>query len=291
MDLSAAYYTVWRHGLLYKLYQTIPCKQTLQLIDNMLTGRVFRVILGSKMSSPRTLNDGLPQGSVLAPLFFNLYISDMPETRSRKFGYADDWVLTTQHRSFGETEATLSSDLASLGTYFRKWRLRPSPNKTETACFHLSNRAANRQLQVYFEDTLLRHNTHPKYLGVTLDRTLTYKRHLENTAAKLRTRNNILHKLCGTSWGSTADTLRTSALGLAYSTAEYGAPIWLNSAHTQKVDTQLNETMRIISGTLKSTPTDWLPILSHIPPPDFRRKAALLREYKRIQGNPQLPIH
>ena len=75
------------------------------------------------------------------------------------------------------------------------------------------------------------------------------------------------------------------------SAAEYGAPIWLNSAHTQKVDVQLNETMRIFSWTLRSTPTKWLPVLSHIIPPGLRHKAALLREYKRAQDNPQLPIH
>lgn len=195
-------------------------------------------------------------------------------------------MLATQHHFFEETETALSSDLASLGTYFRKWRLRPNLNETETTCFHLFNNAASRQHQVHFEDVLLRHNTHPKYLGVTLDMTLAYKRHLENTAAKLLTRNNNLHRLCGTTWGSTAEKLRTSALGLAYSTAEYGAPIWLNSTHTQKVDT-----MRIISRTLKSTPTEWLPILRHISAPDLWSEAGLLREYKRIQGNPQLPIH
>lgn len=291
IDLSAAYDTVWRHGLLYKLIQIIPCARTIRLVDNMLANRTFQVVLHNQISSSKILNEGLPQGSVLAPLLFSLYLSDMPETKSRKFGYADDWVIATRHQSFEETEETLTADLRTLGTYFRKWRLRPNPTKTETSCFHLCNKNAARVLQVNFEGRLLHHNTHPKYLGVTLDRTLSYRKHLENTAAKLRTRNNILHKLCGTTWGSSANTLRTSAIGLVYSAAEYSAPVWINSAHTHRVDVQLNNTMRIVSGTLKSTPIHWLPVLSHIPPPDLRRKTALLREYEKIQDNPLLPIH
>lgn len=291
IDLSAAYDTVWRHGLLHKLIQTIPCLRTTRLIDTMLADRTFQVVSGEQTSAQRTLNNGLPQGSVLAPLLFNLYIADMPYTTSRKFGYADDWVLATQHKNFEVMETTLTSDLVTLSSYFRKWRLQPNPTKTETTCFHLCNKSANRQLDVRFEGNRLRHNAYPKYLGVTLDRTLTYKRHLENTAAKLKTRNNILHKLCGTTWGSSADTLHTSALGLVYSAAEYCAPAWMNSAHAKKIDVQLNNTMRIVSGTIKSTPTHWLPILSHIPPADLRRKNGLLREYRKAINNLQLPIH
>lgn len=290
IDLSAAYDTVWRHGLIYKFLQVIPCQKTTRLIDNMLNCRNFSVIIGNDISAPKTLNNGLPQGSVLAPLLFSLYLSDMPETQCRKFGYADDWAIATQHSIFETTEEFLSSDLNRLGKYFRQWRLRPNPNKTEVTCFHLCNRFANRTINVDFEGNRLRHNTHPKYLGVTLDRTLSYKEHLTKLAMKLRSRNNILHKLCGTSWGSSADTLRTSALGLVYSAAEYCAPVWLNSTHTQKVDTQLNEAMRIISGTIRSTPTYWLPVLSYIPPPDARRKCALMREYHKILDNPQLPL-
>lgn len=81
-----------------------------KLIDSMLTGRVFRVLLGSKMSSSRTLNDGLPEGYVLVPLFFNLYISDMNETGSRKFGYTDDWVLTKQNHLFEESHLERNRD-------------------------------------------------------------------------------------------------------------------------------------------------------------------------------------
>lgn len=54
----------------------------------------------------------------LTPLLFNLYISDTPETGSRKFRYTDDWELIAVHRNFEETEATLTSDLAIMAHIF-----------------------------------------------------------------------------------------------------------------------------------------------------------------------------
>lgn len=124
-----------------------------------------------------------------------------------------------------------------------------------------------------------------------MDRTLSYRKHLENTAAKINTRNNIIQKLCGTTWGANASTLRTSALSLVYSVAEYCAPVWLNSCHVKTIDTKINETMRIISGCLKSTPLPWLPVLSHIAPSRIRREESLVRVYNRIVSNPHLPVH
>ena len=73
--------------------------------------------------------------------------------------------------------------------------------------------------------------------------------------------------IAGSTWGASANTLRSSALALCYSAAEHCAPIWSRSAHTSQVDVQLNSTMRFISGTLRSTPLPWLPVLSNIEPP------------------------
>jgi len=126
----------------------------------------------------------------------------------------------------------------------------------------------------------MKHNYTPKYLSVTLDRTLTFRDHLTNIGAKIRTRNNIITKLVGTLWDSATTTLRSSALALVYSTAEYCAPVWLNSAHTNKVDVQLNQTMRIITGSIKSTPVKWLPTLkvdSEVRDRDMRPRRATAR--------------
>lgn len=257
----------------------------------MLSDRLFNVFLNDSKSKTRKLNNGLPQGSVLAPILFNLYIHDLPPTTSRKFNYADDMAFAFQDSSFEPLEMVLESDLMKISSFCSKWRLKPNPSKTEVCCFHLTHRDADRKLSIRFGSTTITHNFNPKYLGITLDRTLSFKAHLHKTAQKIKSRNNIIQKLAGTNWGASANCLRTSALALVYSTAEYGAPIWLNSHHVRKVDTQLNITMRLISGTLKATPVEWLPKLANLAPPNLRRKQALLREYDKVCTNPNIPLN
>jgi len=182
--------------------------------------------------------------------------------------------LAIQGQFFSELECSLSSDMARMSHFCRQWRLKPSASKTISSVFLLHNTSATRELLVYLDGQRLRHECHPTYLGVTLDRTLSYKEHLTKTAGKLKNRNNLLMKLAGSTWGASANTLRSAALALCYSAAEYCAPVWSRSAHTSQVDVQLNSTMRLISGTLRSTPLPWLPVLSNIEPPALRRKAA-----------------
>ena len=291
IDLTGAYDTVWKKGLLYKVYKLIPCPVLLRLLNSILSDRLIQVHIGSKKSKFKQLKNGLPQGSVLSPLLFNVYTADLPATQSRKCIYADDIALAYQDEEFEETEQVLTSDLAILADYFKTWKLQPNPAKTEVTAFHLNNRRANYKLNISFDGTPLPYNEFPKYLGVTLDRSLTYRAHIKKTAAKVSTRANIVQKLAGTSWGANAKVLRTSALSLVYSAAEYCAPVWLNSAHVREIDVKLNNVMRTISGTLMATPTPWLPVLCNIPPPSIRRKVALTKEYSKIMANHSLPIH
>lgn len=94
-------------------------------------------------SKKRTLNNGLPQGSVLAPLLFNLYISDLPKTASKQFIYADDICIANQDKLLDNCANMLSSDLQTLDKFLIQWRLTPCPSKTETTAFHLNNKMAD----------------------------------------------------------------------------------------------------------------------------------------------------
>jgi hypothetical protein len=107
IDLTAAYNTVWKDGVMLKFIRIVPCVLLSKLLNNMLSNRFFQVFLGNKSSRCRRLNNGLPQGSVLAPLLFSLYLTDIRTALSNQFKYADDIALTYQHESFSDCEPNL----------------------------------------------------------------------------------------------------------------------------------------------------------------------------------------
>jgi len=82
----------------------------------------------------------------------------------------------------------------------------------------------------------------------------------------------------------------TQSLALCYSAAEYCAPVWSRSDHTSQVDVQLKSTICLISGTLRSTPLPWLPVLSNIEPPALRRKAPRDKLVEKIVKHDSWPI-
>ena len=130
--------------------------------------------------------------------------------------------------------------MTTLSKYLQTWRLKLSHTKTVTAAFHLHNREAKRELKVCNIGKTLPFCPVPTYLGVKLDRLLTCRPHLEALRKKLCARVSLLRRLSGTGWGASAKTLRTAALSLVYSTAEYWAPVWCCSAHTRLINSVLN---------------------------------------------------
>ena len=247
-----------------------------RMIMELVRNRSFTLTTGdSKQSRLRRLKNGVPQGSVLVPLLFNIYTYDLPSMISRKFAYADDLALLNSSGNWKDLEGTLSQDMSTLSPHLQAWRLKLSHTKTVTAAFHLNNREAKRELKVYNNGRLLPFCPTPTYLEVKLDRLLTFCHHLVALRKKLSSRVTLLRRLVGSGWSAGAKTLRIATLSLVYSAADC-APVWCRSAHTRLIDSVLNDALRIVTGCLRPTPTDHLPILSGIQPAELRRMGATL---------------
>ena len=140
IDLTAAYDTVWHHGLTCKLLRLLQDKHMVRMIMELVRNRSFTLTTGdSKQSRPRRLKNGVPQRLVLAPLLFNIYTYDLPSMISRKFAYADDLALLHSSGNWKDLEGTLSQDMSTLTAYLQTWRLKLIHTKTVTAAFHLNN--------------------------------------------------------------------------------------------------------------------------------------------------------
>ena len=162
--------------------------------------------------------------------------------------------------------------------------LRANPDKPQVTAFHMRN-----EEKVKGEMEQDRSGEHAPYLGVTLDRILSYKQHIHNTKMKVATRNNLIRNLSSSKWGTSASTIRTTELALSYSVAEYVASVWAKSAHAYKLDSEPNSACRAITGGLKPTNVEELYLLSGITPPSFRRDVCyIIEKANKKQTKPTL---
>ena len=120
LDSCIHYDTVWHRGLHLKLLRIIPDRHMVGFIMEMLSNRSFVVHTSDgQRSRLKRMKNGVPQSSVLSPMLFNIYISDLPETTSRKYGYADDLAILLRRPSWKEMEEGLNNDMTILVDYLR----------------------------------------------------------------------------------------------------------------------------------------------------------------------------
>ena len=117
-NLTAAYDTVWHRSITCKLLQLLPDRHIVRMIMGMVGNRSFTLTTrNNKRSRLRRLKNGVPQGSVLAPFIFIIYLSDLPTTVSRKYAYADDLAIMHADGDWQAVEGVLTKVMATVGEY------------------------------------------------------------------------------------------------------------------------------------------------------------------------------
>lgn len=178
LDVEKAFDKVWKDMLLVKLHAStdIPTGY-LHLIDQFLTDRRFFIEIEGHRSDIKTLQTGLPQGSVLSPTLFATYVNDMPLHQDVLLAqFADDTAFLTSSRRLDTTINRLQRQLDTMETWLRRNKIKVNAGKTKAVLFTRRKPELHRQLQLNGQNIAWAPET--KYLGVILDSKLIFKRHI-----------------------------------------------------------------------------------------------------------------
>ncbi|RZC40463.1 RVT 1 and/or Exo endo phos domain containing protein [Asbolus verrucosus] len=184
LDIQKAFDTVWIEGLIHKLTKTSIPTRLIKLIQSYLTGRSFRAKVNNEYSNTKQIRAGVPQGSVLGPTLFILYINDIPEFMQTKISlFADDTAIYASSYYAEVANKQLQIHLNILQNYYRNWKITINPDKTENIIFHKKFNNTKIITPLKINNQVINTKTTIKYLGVHLDQ-LNFKQHVKNAVSK-----------------------------------------------------------------------------------------------------------
>jgi hypothetical protein len=193
LDIAKAFDKVWIEGLIVKLSRAEIELPMIKILNSFLTRRQFSIKYHGIKSSIRRTKAGVPQGSVLAPILYNLYTRDIPipsNTYARSCivaQYADDTAILA--RSIQLNQATKLVQLAAnqIVKWCDKWRIKLNASKSEAIIFrHRGDRLGKTRNQLVMSKKLIPWSTTVKYLGLHLDKNLTFFKHINSKDREAR---------------------------------------------------------------------------------------------------------
>lgn len=235
LDLSKAFDCVPHDNLLSKLKCYNFSASSQKLIMSYLTDRTQFVYFNNANSRLTDIKFGVPQGSVLGPILFLIYVNDLPNsTPSANFTlFADDTSLTHSHSDFNMLLTEAQNSLLSAQNWFTNNKLVLNKDKTETMVFSLRQHS---ELD----------NSHSvKFLGVLLDSKLTWEEHTVSVCKNISRKIFLLRNLRNCLSHS---TLKIAYHALIQSSLSYALLVWGHSAHASTVFSMQRKAVRVIAG-------------------------------------------
>lgn len=250
MDIEKAFDSVWHKGLLFKLIKcNFPGYLTL-LIKSFLEDRKFQVHLRMAVSQSFQIPAGVPQGSVLSPTLYNIFTSDiinLPECNIAMF--ADDTAIFTSSTDPEIIQDNLNSSLDLILQYYKKWKIKINVSKTQAIYF--TKRRARRFLPNM--DLIVDNNSIPwsnevKYLGIVLDKKLTFKNHIDETTHKAEKYIKILYSFINRKSKLSLENKLLLYKVVFRAILLYGCAVWWKCAKTHKKKIQIiqNKCLKLI---------------------------------------------
>ena len=198
LDISKAFDKVWHEGLLFKLKQNGVHGNLLRFFESYLAHRHQRVALNGQYSDYTLIESGVPQGSVLGPLLFLIYINDLENgLKSNVKFFADDTMLYSIVRDATTSAADLNHDLELIRKWAYQWKMEfnPDPTKQATEVLFSCKRSKVDHPPLYFNGTQVVRTDEQKHLGLVLTPSLNFQKHLYQKIQKAKKNIGIIKHL------------------------------------------------------------------------------------------------
>ena len=256
LDLRKAYDSVWHNGLIHKMNKLKYPSYLIKLIISFLKDRKAFVSVNKSHSFIFRILAGVPQGSVMAPHLFNLFINDIPIPSDGELAlFADDtaYFIEADSAKFSFIKHKLVSGLKAFKSFFQNWKIFLNDNKTEFIIFTRSTKMIQKfqNDQIVLDNISLTWKSHVRYLGVYLDTKLLFKHHINVVLSKAKSiAYSPLYSLLKRNSGVSIDSKIRIYKAIIRPIIAYACPIFINCAKTnfKKLETFQNKLLRQILG-------------------------------------------
>ena len=254
IDFSAAFDRVNHEGLVFKLREAGVGGLILRVFQNFLSSRTQRVKVDGVFSSSIDVVSGVPQGSVLGPLLFLLYIADLPRLLQNELvGYADDSTLLCRiphPRDRSSVAASLNEDLAVISNWCSRWGMLVNSSKTRGMLISRSRTVEPSFPDLLIDGSVVEMVSELKILGVIIDFKLSFEKQVRAIAASASMRVGILRKTMSVFRDVTVVAKCFWAFILPV--LEYCSPVWMSAAtsHLSLLDRVVSQVGRLSGGSV-----------------------------------------
>ena len=169
----------------------------LNWFTSYLSSRTAVTSINNSTSTPKPVTVGVPQGSILGPLLFLIYINDLPDclNNCKSILYADDTLLYYSAKSVKDLQAIINDDLQSLSHWLNDSLLTLNYDKTKFMIFTNRQRSTPSDINITINNKTVLQATSFKYLGLTLTPDLSWQEHTDNMITKINQRLGVLRRI------------------------------------------------------------------------------------------------